>query len=160
MPRLTRRGLITLAGFWPPHPGEAVVALGLAILLTVHPQEASAQLLPPLQPSCVCTPLVMNSNSAGTQTWFVRALGGPLDITAFARSVNPFDPATATIQVFNSSGGFVAGSAVSYPPGQPPGTEVPAVVPTITAAGGHRPLHLGQDRRNGSRHLRGLGVGW
>ena len=78
--------------------------------------------------ACLCTPVLMNLNSTGTQRWWVKADStgtGAVGMRTFAVSVNNIDPETVEVHVYDAGGTEVAGSPVStsYPGGTAPGTE-------------------------------------
>ena len=112
------------------------IGVSLFLLAGLKPVAPTAQVIQPPPPPCVCTPLLMNTNPAGSHTWFVRAKGGNLTLTVFGRAVNSTDPSTVTAQVFDGGGGFVGSATVSYPAGQTPGAEFLSAVPVIAAAPG------------------------
>lgn len=87
------------------------------------------------QDACVCTPLLMNTNVNGTQSWWVRALGGPMTITVVASSVNPSFAETVNAKVFDSTNTQVLDLTASYPAGSPPGFEA-QTSGSINALGG------------------------
>ena len=79
--------------------------------------------------ACVCTALVENPSDQGTQHWFVQAAGTSLTATVIAQSVNPTNPSTVTMTIFDPNGVQVGNTVTAgYPSGTAPGTEVPAVL--------------------------------
>jgi hypothetical protein len=88
--------------------------------------------------SCICTPLLMNTDVNGKQTWWVNALGGPLTITAIAHAVNDTDPETVVARIFDASNALVDTLTASYPGGSPNGFEAPASTTIPGAAGVYR----------------------
>ncbi len=86
--------------------------------------------------SCICSPLLMNTQAAATQTWRVKALGGPLTITVSAFAVNPAEPGNVVARIFDTSNGALVGTLnPSFPVGTAQGTEIPAST-TLAAAPG------------------------
>ena len=115
-----------------------VTRMAMALLLViVGVTSAIAQGVtqPPTAP-CICTPLIGNYPPTATETWWVQARGGNLDLTLIARAVNSTDPGSVSATAYDSGGFSVGMAVITYPAGQPIGTEFSAPFPVIAAAPG------------------------
>lgn len=90
----------------------------------------------PINPGdSICTPLVMNTNTASMESWYVKSAGGMLDIKVIAHAVNNIDPETITATAYDPANNPVGTTTVSYPAGTPNGSEfsssiiIPGTVP-------------------------------
>jgi uncharacterized repeat protein (TIGR01451 family) len=92
----------------------------------------------PLNPGdAVCTPLVMNTDVASTESWYVKSAGGILKIKVIAHAVNGIDGETVTATAFDTSNTPVGTTTVSYPPGTPNTSEFSSsIVIPVTIPGG------------------------
>ncbi len=61
---------------------------------------------------CICTPVVMNTDTTATETWFARAAGTEMDIDIIAHAVNTVDPETVEVTITSSAG--TSNYTVSY----------------------------------------------
>jgi hypothetical protein len=104
----------------------ANVVLNGTVVVTPPPFTPPAFTIPYDAPAgaCICTPLLMNTDIAGSQRWWVKAQGGPLTITAIAHAVNGADPERVEARVFDPANALVATLVAQYPGGTPGGTEV------------------------------------
>lgn len=85
--------------------------------------------------ACICTPLLMNYPSTGTQNWWMKA-GDSLTLTAYAHAVNGTDAETVRARVFTSAGVQVGSDLIaSFPINTPQDTEVGASATFATTAG-------------------------
>lgn len=108
------------------------------VAIHVYTRPTFSQQAEPPVGSCICTPLLMNTLTASTQWWFVRASGGALTIEAEAVSVNSIGSGSVRVralrpvvpagysEAFNVLAQFTSGTA----PGQSVST-----TGTIAAAG-------------------------
>ncbi len=63
---------------------------------------------------CVCTPLVGNYPSTEEQYWFVTSSGGPMNIRVIARAVNPTDPESVYVRVYDARDTLLVDGGLSY----------------------------------------------
>jgi uncharacterized repeat protein (TIGR01451 family) len=91
----------------------------------------------PLDPEdAICTPLIMNTDVAATESWYVKAAGGPLEVEVTAFSVNSVDGETVVATAFDPLNNPVGTVMVSYPPGTPAGSSVTSSIPPFPATAG------------------------
>lgn len=109
---------------------KGACATSSASVSIVPPPTPPFSINPPVPPgTCICTPLLMNTNSGGAEHLFFKAgPSGTADLRLYATSVNATDPETAVARVFDTVSGLQVGPTLtaSYPAGTAPGTEVSA----------------------------------
>lgn len=103
------------AGFFANHLGAITPETASTLVTLTDPTPPFSQSFTTPIGACICTPLLMNTNVAGTQRWYVKAgPTGSVGVTLFAHAVNPTDGENVSAMVYNAANTLVATVNTGY----------------------------------------------